>query len=50
MGNRIVMKTTIDHLATTKQFDKIDELMGASEGWETVEMKDESTYYKKELK
>jgi hypothetical protein len=47
MGKKIVMKTTIDYLANNKQFEKIDELMGSSEGWENIEMGDESTYYKK---
>lgn len=40
------MKTTIDWLATSKQFDVIDKLMGVGLNWETVNMKDESTYYK----
>ena len=50
MGKKIVMKTTIDYLANTKQFEKIDELMGTGLGWETVTMKDESIYYKLEKK
>ena len=46
MGKKIVMKRTIDWLATSKQFDVIDKLMGAGLDWETINMKDESTYYK----
>ena len=40
------MKTTIDWLAKSKKFVAIDKLMGAGLNWETVNMKDESTYYK----
>ena len=40
------MKTTIDWLATSKQFESIDKLMGAGLDWQTINMKDESTYYK----
>ena len=46
MGKIIVMKRTIDWLATSKQFDAIDKLMGAGLDWQTINMKDESTYYK----
>jgi hypothetical protein len=49
MGNKIVMKTTIDYLATTKQFDNIDNLMGSGGEWETVNLEDGTTYYKKEF-
>jgi hypothetical protein len=48
MGKTIVMKTTIDYLATNKKLDKINNLMGAGLDWETVTMKDESIYYKLE--
>jgi len=40
------MKKTIDWLATSKQFDAIDKLMGTGLAWKTIEMKDESIYYK----
>jgi hypothetical protein len=40
------MKRTIDWLATSKQFDAIDRLMGVGLDWQTINMKDESTYYK----
>ena len=46
MGKIIVMKRTIDWLATSKQFDILDKLMGAGLDWQTVKMKDESIYYK----
>ena len=46
MGKIIVMKKTIDWLATSKQFDAIDKLMGAGLDWQTINMKDESIYYK----
>jgi len=46
MGKIIVMKRTIDWLATSKQFDAIDKLMGAGLDWKTINMKDESIYYK----
>tara|TARA_B110000977_G_scaffold151020_1_gene191570 strand:+ start:345 stop:491 length:147 start_codon:yes stop_codon:yes gene_type:complete len=46
MGKKIVMKRTIDWLATSKQFKAIDRLMGAGLDWKTVNMKDESIYYK----
>ena len=46
MGKIIVMKKTIDWLATSKQFESIDKLMGAGLDWQTINMKDESTYYK----
>ena len=46
MGKIIVVKRTIDWLATSKQFDAIDKLMGAGLDWQTINMKDESTYYK----
>jgi hypothetical protein len=46
MGKIIVMKRTIDWLATSKQFDAIDRLMGVGLDWQTINMKDESTYYK----
>jgi len=42
----IVMKTTIDWLVNNKQLDKIDKLMGTGLKWETITMKDESTYFK----
>tara|TARA_B100000780_G_C21071061_1_gene430985 strand:+ start:510 stop:662 length:153 start_codon:yes stop_codon:yes gene_type:complete len=50
MRNLIVMKSTIDHLASLKQFSKIDSMMGSGDDWEKVEMKNESTYYKKPTK
>ena len=42
----IVMKRTIDWLATSKQFKEIDKLMGTGLDWKTITLKDESIYYK----
>ena len=36
MGKIIVMKRTIDWLATSKQFDVINKLMGAGLDWKTI--------------
>jgi len=48
MGKIVVMKRTIDFLAISKQFEAIDKLMGAGLDWQTINMKDESIYYKLE--
>ena len=47
MGNLIVMKPTIDYLASIKQFNQIDSMMGSGDDWETIEKEDKPTYYKK---
>jgi hypothetical protein len=45
-GTIVVMKRTIDWLANSKQFNALDKLMGAGLDWQTINMKDESIYYK----
>jgi hypothetical protein len=46
MGKIIVMKKTIDWLVMSKQFEAVDNLMGAGLDWQTINMEDESIYYK----
>jgi hypothetical protein len=42
----VVMQKTIDWLIESKQFPKIDELMGENLPWEQKETKTEIKYYK----